>query len=83
MAQNVEKEQSVQRSGYNLIRYYAGEVQHNRYALVRKWFVEQFPEFRKNPLYYFNNTPEVVPAKWMMKQSLNGGRRYAWDEVFV
>lgn len=53
---------------YSLIRYYAGEVQHNRYALVRKWFVEQFPEFRKNPLYYFNNTPDIVPAMSVIKK---------------
>ncbi len=48
---------------YNFLKYYAGVIQTNKYALVRKWFVAQFPEFRKNPLFYFHNEPEVLNAK--------------------
>ena len=48
---------------YNFLKYYAGVIQTNKYALVRKWFVAQFPEFRKNPLFYFHNEPEVLKAK--------------------
>ena len=29
---------------YNFLKYYAGVIQTNKYALVRKWFVAQFPE---------------------------------------
>ena len=45
---------------YLFVKNYASAIQHNGYALVRKWFVAQFPEFRKNPLFYLYNTPELV-----------------------
>ena len=48
---------------YKFLRYYAGVIQTNKYALVRKWFVAQFPEFRKNPLIYLYEQPEVLNAK--------------------
>ena len=46
---------------YLFVKNYASAIQHNGYTLVRKWFVAQFPEFRKNPLFYLYNTPELVP----------------------
>lgn len=45
---------------YLFVKNFASAIQHNGYALVRKWFVAQFPEFRKNPLFYLYNTPELV-----------------------
>lgn len=48
---------------YNFLRYYAGVIQTNKYALVRKWFVAQFPDFRRNPLIYLYEEPEVLNAK--------------------
>ena len=48
---------------YEFLRYYAGVIQTNKYALVRKWFVAQFPDFRKNPLIYLYKQPEVLNAK--------------------
>ena len=45
---------------YTFIKDYASAVQTNGYALVRQWFIAQFPEFRKNPLFYLNNSPELV-----------------------
>ena len=47
---------------YNFIRKFAADVQTNGYALVRKWFTKQFPEFRKNPLLYIQHVPEIVKA---------------------
>ena len=47
---------------YSFLRYSAACIQTNRYALVRDWFIAQFPEFRKNPLFYLNNKPEIVKA---------------------
>ena len=44
------------------LKNYATKVQTNGYAVVRRWFVAQFPEFRKNPLFYLNNRPAVVSA---------------------
>jgi hypothetical protein len=47
---------------YNFVRDAAAGIQTNGYSLVRKWFVAQFPEFRKNPLFYLYNKPEIVRA---------------------
>lgn len=47
---------------YYFVKDFAGNLQTNGYALVRKWFVVQFPEFRRNPLFYLNNTPAIVKA---------------------
>lgn len=45
---------------YNYIRYGAGLVQTSCYAAVRRWFEAQFPDFRKNPLFYFNQDFKVI-----------------------
>ena len=45
---------------YEYIRYGAGLVQTSCYAAVRRWFEAQFPDFRKNPLRYFNGDFTVI-----------------------
>ena len=45
---------------YEFVKDFASAIQTNGYTVVRKWFVAQFPEFRKNPLFYLNNAPDVV-----------------------
>ncbi len=45
---------------YKYIRYGAGLVQTSCYAAVRRWFEAQFPNIRKNTLYYFNQDFEVI-----------------------
>ena len=45
---------------YLFLKNYAAEVQTNGYTIIRRWFVAQFPEFRKNPLFYLNNSPLVL-----------------------
>ena len=45
---------------YTFVKDFASAIQHNGYTLVRKWFVAQFPEFRKNPLFYLNHSPALV-----------------------
>ena len=45
---------------YNFIKNCGSLPLTSRYTAVRKWFVAQFPEFRKNPLFYLYNTPELV-----------------------
>lgn len=45
---------------YNFVKDFASTIQTNGYTLVRKWFVAQFPEFRKNPLFYLSHSPELV-----------------------
>ena len=45
---------------YTFVKDFASAIQTNGYTLVRKWFVAQFPEFRKNPLFYLHNSPKLV-----------------------
>ena len=45
---------------YTFVKDFASDIQTNGYTLVRKWFVAQFPEFRKNPLFYLSHSPELV-----------------------
>jgi len=45
---------------YNYIKYDAGLVQISCYTAVRRWFVAQFPDLRKNPLRYFNSDFPVI-----------------------
>ena len=47
---------------YLFLKNYAAEVQTNGYTIIRRWFVAQFPDFRKNPLAYLTNQPAVVSA---------------------
>lgn len=47
-------------TAYNFLKNCGGLVQTSRYTAVRKWFVAQFPEFRKNPLFYLYNEVSVV-----------------------
>lgn len=49
-------------SEYEAVKAFACAAKHNGYPIVRQWFVEQFPHFRKNPLFYINNSPDVLPG---------------------
>ena len=53
---------------YLFLRNHAAEVQTNAYTLIRRWFVAQFPNFRKNPLIYITKQPEVVSATEIIEQ---------------
>ena len=54
---------------YLFLRNHASEVQTSGYALIRRWFVEQFPHFRKIPLFYINEQPEVVSAASIIEET--------------
>ena len=45
---------------FDFLKNYGSLPQTSRYTAVRKWFVAQFPEFRKNPLFYLYNEVKVV-----------------------
>ena len=45
---------------YGFLRDCGVLPQTSRYTVVRKWFIAQFPEFRKNPLFYLYNEVKVV-----------------------
>ena len=45
---------------FKFLRYRGSLPLTSRYTVVRKWFVAQFPEFRKNPLFYLYNEVKVI-----------------------
>ena len=45
---------------YETVKVFAEVVKHNGYPIVRSWFIEQFPHYRKAPLFYMNNSPLVL-----------------------
>ena len=47
---------------YLFLKNYAAEVQTNGYTIIRRWFMAQFPDFRKNPIVYLTTQPAVVSA---------------------
>ena len=53
---------------YSFVKDFASVIQTNGYTLVRKWFVAQFPEFRKNPLFYLTETPKIISGIDFAKQ---------------
>lgn len=65
---------------YNIVKALASTSKHNGYPLVRKWFVEQFPEFRKNPLFYLYNSPELVSSAAFVEEELRVTKANALEE---
>lgn len=53
---------------YTFVKDFASAIQTNGYTLIRKWFVAQFPEFRKNPLFYLNHSPALVSGAAFLDQ---------------
>lgn len=45
---------------YEYVKDFATDLNGNGYTLVRKWFVAQFPNFRKDPMFYLSNSPELI-----------------------
>ena len=45
---------------FDFIRDDAGLTQTSCYTAVRRWFMAQFPNIRKNPLCYFNGDFEII-----------------------
>ena len=57
---------------YSFVKDFASVIQTNGYTLVRKWFVAQFPEFRKNPLFYLSHSPELVSGFQFLDEETAG-----------
>ena len=53
---------------YTFVKDFASAIQTNGYTLVRKWFVAQFPEFRKIPLFYLSHSPELVSGATFLEE---------------
>ena len=66
---------------YKFVKDFASAVQTNGYTLVRKWFVAQFPEFRKNPLFYLHNTPKLVSGADFLDEETAAPEAHETEEV--
>ena len=53
---------------FNFLKNYGSLPLTSRYPVVRKWFVAQFPEFRKNPLFYLYNEVEVIDIRPFLEE---------------
>ena len=45
---------------YNRIKAAADLVSNSTYAVTRKWFVQQFPNYKADPFSYIDNPPEII-----------------------
>ena len=66
---------------YEVVKDFAEVVKDNAYVLVRKWFVEQFPEFRKNPMFYFEYAPNVITGVDFMKRESTASEEKTEQDV--
>ena len=64
MLPNSEEVETV----YNSLRYGLGLPQPNTYSAVRNWFIQQFPQYRKNPLFYLENEVKVIDITKLLNQ---------------
>ena len=62
---------------YTFVKDFASDIQTNGYTLVRKWFVAQFPEFRKNPLFYLSHSPELVSGANFLEEETSAPTQLA------
>lgn len=53
---------------YKFLRYGSGDIQTSTYKTVREWFVQQFPQYRKNPLFYLTNEVKVININHFIDQ---------------
>ena len=66
---------------FEFVRYTASRIQTNGYTLVRKWFMAQFPEFRKNPMFYLNNSPELISGIAFLNKETSAPETDDTDEL--
>lgn len=58
------------KKAYDYLRNEAGKLQTNTYKVVRDWFVKQFPEYRKDPLFYLYNEVVLIDLKTVLDQQV-------------
>ena len=57
---------------YETVKAFAEVVKHNGYPIVRSWFIEQFPHYRKDPLFYMNFSPLVLHSSTFIESVAAG-----------
>ena len=52
---------------YNRIKACAEVMSNSTYAVVRKWFAKQFPDYKTNPVFYLDNPPEITDFQVLLE----------------
>lgn len=55
------KNGTYQKEYDRVYNYALGMGKKRAHAIVAGWFVEQFPKYRTDPFYYYNNRPTLIP----------------------
>ena len=66
---------------YETVKAFACAARNNGYPIVRRWFVAQFPEYRKNPLFYLYNTPKLVSGAAFLEEETAAPEANAPEEL--
>lgn len=59
------------RQAYDFLRNCGSLPLPSRYTAVRRWFTAQFPEFRKNPLFYYYHPAAVISFAPFIEEELS------------
>ena len=60
---------------YHFLKDAAAALQLNPYALVRKWFCEQFPQYKSNPLLYLNAPLQLVKGAEVLQKAAEEAKK--------
>ena len=72
---------AIYQKEYECVKDFATDLNGNGYPLVRKWFVDQFPNFRKNPMFYLNNSPELISGIAFLNKETSAPEADDTDEL--
>lgn len=53
---------------FDSLRTCANLLSISPYVVVSKWFVEQFPKYREDPVFYLTNEPKIISAEIYIKK---------------
>ena len=56
-------------AAYRELRDKADAMCASPYSAVSDWFMRQFPQFRKNPLFYLDNKPAIIPYSAILEMA--------------
>lgn len=57
------------RKQYDAVRKLADGAVGSKYTIVRDWFMEQFPEYRNNPIVYLRNKTSIIDTAPYFKRA--------------
>ena len=68
-------------NAYTFIRENASKVSTSPYAVVRKWFAAQFPNYRKDPIFYYGKKVEIISTILFLEAVKKEAERRALEKA--